>query len=125
MKTLNIKKTELSPKIVLNKEEGIFLFAGKSIIENAEEFYSAVHNWFKEYFKKPNPETDIIFFFEYFNSISSHQVGNLIEFLSKQKNTKLNIYWLFENGDDLMEDSGKEFQLFYDIKLNFVELNKK
>ncbi|NPA68806.1 MAG: hypothetical protein GXO50_09385, partial [Chlorobi bacterium] len=58
-------------------------------------------------------------------SISSHQVGNLIEFLSKQKNTKLNIYWLFENGDDLMEDSGKEFQLFYDIKLNFVELNKK
>ncbi|NPA68805.1 MAG: DUF1987 domain-containing protein [Chlorobi bacterium] len=123
MKEFDIKKTDLSPKIILNKEENFYLFSGKSVIENAEEFYTPVFNWFKNYYKNPNTSTNIIFFIEYFNSASSHQIGNLFNLFSKHKNTLLNVCWLYENNDELIKEAGKEFKDFYDINFDLIPVN--
>ncbi len=126
MEEIYIEDTLLSPKIILNKQENFFFIYGKSIIENAEEFYYPVHNWFKEYYKNPNKKTEIIFFLEYFNSATSLQIGNLIELFMLNKNiSNHRIDWLFESNDELTKDVGKEFQYIYEFKFNFIEVTEK
>jgi len=121
---INIEKTQLSPKVKLNKEKNTFIISGKSAIENAHDFYKPVLNWFTNYFNNPNEKTEITLFLEYLNSSSSLQIGNLIHLFGENTNTtELIINWLYDSGDDLMEEIGKEFQYTYEIKLNFKEVN--
>ena len=50
----NIKKTKLSPKVVLDKTNNIFFISGRSIYSNANEFYDPIISWFKNYLENPN-----------------------------------------------------------------------
>ncbi len=126
MQEINIEKTVLSPRVILNKTEDFFFIFGKSIIENAEEFYNPVFEWFRNYYKNPNEHTEIIIFLNYFNSATSLQIGNLIELFTENKNsTNLSINWLYEINDELGEDAGKELQYIYEFKFNFIEVPAK
>ena len=78
MEQLFIKKTDLSPKVLLDKDNNKFFIVGKSIVENAFEFYVPIIEWFKNYFKDPNKSTDLIFFLEYLNSSSFLQIASRI-----------------------------------------------
>ena len=123
MDEINIKKTIFTPDIFLSKEDNFFLISGKSVTENAEELYNPVLKWFKKYFDNPNETTEIILYIEYLNSASSLQIGILFDIITKNKNkTKLIINWLYEEGDELSEDTGKEFQYIYEFKFNFIEI---
>ncbi len=123
MDELSISKTVLSPDIILNKKDNFFLLSGKSVVENAEDFYNPILKWFKNYFNNPNKNTEIIFFLEYLNSSSSLQIGNIIESILKNKDkTKIVINWLYESSDELALEAGKEFQYIYQFKFNFIEL---
>jgi hypothetical protein len=121
---LKIEKTQLSPKIILDKKNNTFIISGKSGIEDAHEFYQAVFDWFAEYFKNPLEKTEINLYLEYLNSASSLQIGSLIDvFTENRDKTDLVINWLFDEGDDLMEEVGKEFQYTYEMKFHFKELS--
>jgi len=123
---INQTETVFTPNIFLNKSENFFLISGKSVTENAEEFYEPVFNWFNEYFKNPNISTEIIFFIEYLNSASLLQIGSLIDILIKNKNnTNLIVDWLYEKDDELSIEIGKEFQYIYKYKFNFIEVEEK
>lgn len=123
---INQTETVFTPNIFLNKSENFFLISGKSVTENAEEFYEPVFNWFNEYFKNPNISTEIIFFIEYLNSASLLQIGSLIDILIKNKNnTNLIVDWLYEKDDELSIEVGKEFQYIYKYKFNFIEVEEK
>ena len=111
IKPIFINKTELSPKVILDKENNIFLISGKSIVENAHEFYSPVLTWFKSYFNNPNNSTELILYLEYLNSSSSFQIANLIELFSENQDSKnLYITWLYDSDDEIMKETGKEFK---------------
>ena len=123
IKPLLIKKTELSPKVILDKENNTFLISGKSIVENAHDFYSQIITWFESYFNNPNNNTEIILYLEYINSSSSLQIANLIHLFSKYKdNINLNITWLYDEDDEEMKETGIEFQYTYYVKINLKEL---
>lgn len=111
IKPIFINKTELSPKVILDKENNIFLISGKSIVENAHEFYSVILTWFKSYFNNPNKSTELILHLEYLNSSSSFQIASLIELFSEnQDSNDLYITWLYDSDDEIMKETGKEFK---------------
>ncbi len=121
-KNLNIKKTILSPQIILNKDTETFIFSGKSGAENPESFYRPVLEWFKNYFKNPNEKTEINFYLEYLNSASSVQIGKLLGIIENNlKKSEISINWIVDEDDELMKETGKEFQYIYKIKFNFIE----
>jgi len=123
---LIIKKKSLSPEIILNQNSNTFLISGKSIVENAHEFYTPILDWFKEYFKNPNESTHLILYIEYLNSSSSLQISNLIFLFSEnQKDNKLNITWLYDIDDDTMKETGKEYQYSNFIDFNIKEYNSE
>jgi len=119
---INIKKTQLSPKVLLNKKNKNFILYGKSGVENAEDFYNPIINWFENYFNNPNEKTEIYLYLEYLNSSSSVQIGKLLNIISNyQDNLHITINWLYDSDDELMKETGKEFQYMYDLKFNFIE----
>ena len=125
MNSIYIQATQLSPKVVLDKANNQFQIIGKSIIENAHQFYAPILAWFEQYFEDPNDKTEIIFHFEYINSSSYLQVANLTKIFSENiPDYQINIKWLYDERDDSIEEIGKDLQFTYYMKFNFIELNE-
>ncbi len=90
---------ELTPKACFDKEQNTFSLSGRSIPENAIEFYAPIIEWWQQYLQNPNPETSIDMNFEYINSSSMKQIARLIAILDKVEKSKINIRWHY-NSDD-------------------------
>ena len=56
MERFNIKETGTTPAVILDKENGIFKFEGKTLPENVNVFYQPILDWFTEYIENPNDE---------------------------------------------------------------------
>ena len=67
MEILNLEGTEDTPKIILDKKNGIFEISGRSLPEDSAEFYRPVLEWIENYGGQANPSTDFVFKLEYFN----------------------------------------------------------
>lgn len=117
-KPLIIQQELLSPKVILNKEKNIFFIYGKSITINAHEFYLPIREWFEEYFSSPNEETKLIIYLEYLNSSSLLQIKTLMNIFNEyRKSYNVKILWLYDEDDETLKETGKEFQ--YSTFLNF------
>lgn len=110
--SLRIKATEDTPEVNFNKDSGEFSLSGRSLPEDAFEFYRPVKAWLKEYIKQPNNNSDLKISLDYFNSSSVKQLLELIilfeQILASGK--KASIIWCYSDGDDLMEIKGREFE---------------
>ena len=49
MNILNLEGTEDTPKIILDKSNGIFEISGRSLPEDSAEFFQPVLDWLKSY----------------------------------------------------------------------------
>jgi len=111
LKPLILKKTQLTPLVILDKDNNMFSIEGKSIYSNGYEFYTPILVWFKEYFKNPNITTELIIYFEYINSSSFFQISRLIEMFSENiNNSKLKIIWKYDFDDEIIQENGMEFK---------------
>lgn len=63
------EKTKSTPTVVLDKSKGIFEISGKSLPEDAMEFYLPIVEWSQSYLQNPNTTTILVF--EYLSSASS------------------------------------------------------
>lgn len=122
--SLEIKATLKTPKVLVNFEEGIILLAGISIPEDPYAFYNPVIEEIEAYLLAPKENTRLEFKLEYFNTSSTLVIRNLIRDISQQiTNTKLKIYWYYEECDDDMKEAGEEFRLlFKDLDFDLVEV---
>ncbi len=123
LKPIMIKKDDLSPKVILDAERSIFLISGKSIVENAHDFYNPILIWFQTYFKNPNKNTHLILYLEYLNSSSALQISNLIHLFTLNKdNHSLNITWLYDTDDETMKEIGEEYLYSNTVEFEIKEL---
>lgn len=120
-------KTSNSPEIILDKENNIFKIEGRSIVENAHQFFSPVILWFEEYFKNPNKETKLILNLDYLNSSSS--LFFMKVFLLFEKNNKpennLTIIWQYDINDELLKDRGKELKASTELNFKLEEYDSE
>ncbi|MFZ6001936.1 MAG: DUF1987 domain-containing protein [Bacteroidota bacterium] len=117
MEILNLEGTEDTPKIILNKQNGIFEISGRSLPEDSAEFYRPVLEWIAEYGKAPNASTEFTFKLEYFNTASSKLILDVLSALEDIKGMK--ILWYFHEDDEDMEEAGEEFSELVEIPFEF------
>lgn len=136
MDQISIDKTAISPKVIFNHKDKIFLIEGESRPENSKIFYNPLISWIENYNKYLFWEKDqleqngklndleFVFRFDYINSSSLKCVYDLlikIEALKENVNS-IKIVWLYDEGDEDMEDNGNEFanmlKLDFEIKLS-------
>ncbi len=105
-----IEKTENTPEVIFDKENNVFRISGRSIVENAHEFYQPIRSWLEKYIKNPNNLTELTLNYEYLNSSSSLQLMKLVLLLEELKSTdkKIKITWLYEKDDELTKERGEE-----------------
>lgn len=117
MEILNLEGTEDTPKIILDKKNGIFEISGRSLPEDSAEFYKPVLEWIGAYAGDPNPSTDFTFKLEYFNTASSKLILDVLSALEDIKGMK--IMWYFHDDDEDMEEAGEEFSELVEIPFEF------
>lgn len=111
-KSLKLKGTEDTPEVVFDSESSEFTISGRSLPEDAVEFYKPVIAWMKSYVADPNANTELNVKLQYFNSSSVKQVSDLLVLLEEIQKTgkKVKILWFCEEEDELMEIKGQEFE---------------
>lgn len=125
--TLNIEMTTKTPKIEFDSDNGVMRIWGRSLPENATEFFSPVIKAIDDYKSHPKDATTIDIALEYFNTSTSRILLDIIrsfEWLKKTDKSKIKVLWSYEKDDWEMEDAGKEYQSILneiDFELNEVE----
>ena len=117
LEIISLEGTEDTPKIILDKQNGIFEISGRSLPEDSAEFYQPVLEWLAEYSNEPLAETIFVFKLEYFNTASSKLILDVLSALEDIEGTK--IHWYFYEDDEDMEEAGEEFSELIDLDFEF------
>ncbi|MBQ3655439.1 MAG: DUF1987 domain-containing protein [Bacteroidales bacterium] len=121
-----IQQTSDTPRVELDKERGIFEFSGKSLPEDVIKFFSPVQEWFSRYSEDPNPETEISFHLDYFNSSSARIIVKILIGLEAINGNKSNVHitWYYTENDEVMYDRGLELKSVLNLPFTVEEKNK-
>ena len=117
MEIVHLEGAEDTPKIILDKKNGIFEISGRSLLEDSAGFYRPVLDWIVAYAAEPNPATEFVFKLEYLNSASSKQILNMLSVLEVIKGMK--IIWYFHEDEEDMEEIGEDFSALVKIPFEF------
>jgi hypothetical protein len=120
MNILFLEPTQDTPKIMLNKREGIFELAGRSILEDANSFYNPVVEWLTVYAQQPNLSTVFTFKLNYFNSSTSKVIFDMLNVLKGIKGVQ--VAWCYSKGDDDILEAGKEFEEELEMPFSYQQI---
>ncbi len=106
-----------TPGVIINPEANEFEIYGKSLPEDTNEFYDPILEFLEKYSYNPNPQTKFVLNFEYYNSASVRKIMNILTILEeiKRKGNDVSIIWMYEENDEIMKESGIDFQETVDI----------
>ncbi len=122
MKPFSAFATEITPQVHLDKENSIFIIEGKSLPEDVKFFYAPIIEWFEEYIKDPNEETNITLDFEYFNTASSKMILIILSKLRDliKMGKKVMVIWKYPQYDLELEEAGEEFSELLNIPFSLI-----
>lgn len=110
------------PEIDFHPSEDIFKLSGKSIPENAIDYYRGAVHWLKEYIKSPNQNTVFEVNFTHLNTNTTHQLIKMFQLLSKiSYNSNVSIKWFYSKDDEDMFDLGSRMKKLHDLDFTFIE----
>lgn len=117
-----LEGTDDTPEVVLDKENNIFKFSGKSLPEDVKEFYAPIIEWIDDYAGNPNDTTKIVFKMDYFNSSSSKRIVDILTQFEEMKTNGSNILidWYYQDDDEDMQDAGEAFASIVDLPFNMI-----
>lgn len=122
MESLILEGTGDTPKITLDKSNGIFEVSGCSLPEDTSSFFEPIVNWLDTYSKDPNDRTVFEFKLEYFNTASSKM---FLEIFSQFEELKASgkevlVKWYYDEDDEDMEMAGQEYKNLCEVDFEFI-----
>jgi len=123
MEELKIAPTKNTPEIILNPD-GRIKIRGRSIHENAADFFSPVEEWILSYIQAPASVTSVDMSLEYFNSASAKIFISILQKITyvSLKHKKYVINWYYEEGDEDILERGEYFASVLDVPVNFIKI---
>jgi hypothetical protein len=126
MNPLIIDKTQDTPEVILDPNNGKFSFTGTSIPENSKKFYEPILKWIEEYAQNPNKEIYVSFKLNYFNTASTKYIFDILVLfkeIAKSGNT-LVYNWYFHQDDEDMYEAGIGFSKMIRHPFNYVKYSE-
>lgn len=125
MDSINIEGTPKTPSVKFNAETGVLEIAGRSIPENAVEFYKPLVDWIENYGSAAQSKTEVNIRLEYFNTSSSKCILDVFKKLeSVNGKTEITINWYFEEDDEDMLEAGEDYEAIINIPFKMVEIEE-
>jgi hypothetical protein len=112
METLRIEQTDDSPQVILDPADKLFEISGKSLPEDAVDFYQPIVDWLNVYRKEPLALTPFNIKLIYFNTASSKLIMDVLLIFEEmvEEGHEVLIRWHSHQSDEDMQDAGKEFE---------------
>jgi hypothetical protein len=123
MEELKYAPTKNTPEIILNPD-GKIKIRGRSIHENAADFFAPVEEWVSAYILSPANVTSVDISLDYFNSASAKIFISLLQKVTyvTLKHKKFVINWFYEEGDEDILERGEYFASILDVPVNFIKI---
>ena len=122
LKTINIKGKEDTPFVILDSANDKFEISGRSLPEDAAEFYEPIIDWIDVYTSNPNPKTNLIFKLEYFNTSSAKQIYRILskfEILHNKNHDHI-ATWYYQKDDKINMETGERFIRLLKVPIKLV-----
>jgi hypothetical protein len=122
MEALHIEPSDDTPKIYFEPDVDLFVIAGKSLPENAIDFYQPVFDWTNLYLNSGDAPGNFVLNFklEYFNTASSKQIAKLLRIIETCKiKDKVLIKWYYDREDTDMLKAGTRYSNLIDLRFEF------
>lgn len=119
MKNLYLERTIKTPKISFDAIKGHLLLEGRSIPEDAYNFFTPIYEWLEVFNKEGAEDILLEFKLEYFNTSSSKCILEILKLLEIQKQKKISIKWYYEEDDEDMFESGQDYNQLVSLKIDF------
>lgn len=122
MEVLHIQGTDLTPNVEFNTD-GKLLIRGRSLPENAVEFYSPMFNWLDDYVTVAPQRTEINIDLDYLNSISQKMMVEILKAARKLVDSGKDVVvnWYYDEEDEKMLEEGKNLALENELEFNMYE----
>jgi hypothetical protein len=123
MEELKFAPTKNTPEIILNPD-GMIKISGRSIHENAADFFAPVEEWISSYINSPANVTSVDMELEYFNSASAKIFISLLQKITyvTLSHKRFIINWYYEDGDEDILERGEYFATILDVPVNFIRI---
>jgi hypothetical protein len=120
------KPTEDEPGMILDAEQNIIEFSGRSLPEDPGTLYEPVLDWVKEYSENPNPATVVDFKLDYFNSSTARFIVEILEIFEDIRHAghQVSVNWWFFEDDSVMQERGEEIESIIDLDFNYKMLTR-
>jgi hypothetical protein len=124
METISIEATPKTPTITFDSGKGFLEIKGRSIPENALEFYKPLVEWVEKYADKPQTSTNVNIQLEYFNTSSSKCILDVFKKLEAIKKGVSNVLinWYYEEDDEDMLEAGEDYQAIVNVPFKMVQV---
>ena len=115
--------TDTTPAVYFNPDTGESLIEGKSILNDADDFFTPILAWLDEYVKKTNVKTTFKMKLQYFNVSSSKRLLFMFYKLNMLAdiNKPVVIKWYYVEDDAEMFEVGQDFAFMVNVPFNFLE----
>ena len=122
MEPLRIQATVKTPEVLFDPANEVFEIKGKSVPDDAEEFYHDILEWVEDYVSNPKENTIFKIDLEYFNISSSKRILFLFYKLNelKEKGNDIKIIWYYNEDDEDMFEVGQDYAFMVKIPFEFV-----
>jgi hypothetical protein len=126
METLRIEQTDDSPQVILDQEDNQFEISGKSLPEDAVDFYQPIMDWLFAYRENPLAKTVFNLKLIYFNTASSKMIMDILIIFEEmvEEGHDVLIRWHSLRSDEDMQEAGKEFDEMIDVPFEHMVYDK-
>jgi len=123
MSNINLKATEYTPEIILDKQKNLIFIKGNSFPENTFEFYKEIVSWIKAYFKEGGQTPKITIDINYFNSSSSQQFFDIFDiFEEASSDNTIEVQWLYDVNNESAQEAGEDFiEEFESLNIHLIK----
>jgi len=119
MGPLHIAGSVKTPEIKFSPEDQSLVLSGRSIPENAVDFYRPVLDWAQQITKDFKLTVQVQL--EYFNTSSSNCLLDLFKRLEVSE--ALEVLWYFDADDEDMLEAGEDYDHIVGVPFKFVEVD--
>ncbi len=121
MERIRIHSEDRTPEVLLDGNKGILSISGRSIPEDTKVFYQEILDGIDEYAKNPVSLLSVTIDLEFFNTSSARELLRIFRKLDTAE-FDTEIIWVYEEGDDDMEEAGRDYNdMVKSIEFEYVE----
>jgi hypothetical protein len=125
MERFLVEATTKTPLVLCDSLTGLIHIQGRSIPQDADEFWNPIIHWFQNYMKSPASQTLVRIQLEYFNISSSKCLLHLLYRLNELKANGFSsiVEWIYHPDDIDMFEVGQDYAFMVKVPFEFKKVD--